>query len=157
MGSVCVNGRCGFREKSECRDCPKCGWLMLDGPLPETGSIAPPPKIRNPMQIAAVAGAGFVLFLGAIGMLAGSWASADPVAAAKSHAVAAAPAPVIEQIAAPVATPAPVVAVAAPVPAAKASVAKAVAKKPVAKKAAAKKTVAKKKTPAKKATNVARR
>lgn len=156
MGSVCVNVRCGFREKSERRDCPKCGWLMLDGPLPATGSIAPPPKVRNVTQIAAVAGAAVVLFLGSIGMVAGSYASSDPVAA--NHAVAEV-APAIEPIAAaPVATPAPVVVAATPEkPAAapKAAVAKAVAKKKTPAKAA-KKTVVKK-TTKKPATKVARR
>lgn len=147
MGSVCVNGRCGFREKSERRDCPKCGWLMLDGPLPATGSIAPPPRHLSFANFAPAIAGGVVIFFGAIGMTAASWASADPVAA---HA----PAPVVASVepapAAPITTPAPVAA-AAPEPvkalaAAAKPAAKRAAAKPVAKKSAAKKKTAKKVT-----------
>lgn len=133
MGSVCVNGRCGFREKSQRRDCPRCGWLMLDGPLPKAGSIAAPPRHRSFRSFVPMLAGGALLFTGAIGMAAGSWASADPTAAASAHG-----APASAAAEAPAAAPAPVVAE-TPAPAK-------VASKPAAKKTVAKKTASKKKT-----------
>lgn len=156
QGSVCVNERCGYRQKGEHRNCPRCGWLMLDGPLPQPGSIAPPPRVLDVKAIAASAGAAAVLFVGAIGLVAGSFATSDPTAHASTttvaHAAPAATTAPAHEAAPPVApaatsTPAPIATPAAVAAAAPASV----AKKATATKAPAKKTtVAKKKAPAKK-------
>lgn len=156
MGSVCVNGRCGFREKSERRDCPKCGWLMLDGPLPATGSMTPPPRHFTFRTFAPAIAGGVVIFFGAIGMTAASWGSADPVASHAAPAPASEVANVEPAPVEPIATLAPAVDAAAPEPAkvlaasakpaVKKAAAKPVAKKSVAKKSATKKPAAKKST-----------
>lgn len=158
QGSVCVNERCGYRQKGEHRNCPRCGWLMLDGPLPAPGSIAPPPRVLDAKAVGATIAAAAVLFIGAIGLAAGALSTSDPTAhaapAASTHAAALPPSTPMTEAPAPIATPAPAaVAAAAPASVATKTVAKAPAKAP------AKKTVAKKKAPAKKTASkkVARR
>ena len=124
MRAVCVS--CGFRENGNRRSCPRCGWLMLEGGLPQPGSVTVPRRPRSLRRIAVVTAMG-VLFTGGFGGMAiASLSATDPVAHAKAAAAPIEEAPVA---AAPVAESAP---------AAVASVARstrpAAKKKPVAKK-----------------------
>ena len=151
MISVCV--KCNAREKGFFRTCPKCRWLMLDGPLPPVGSILLPRKPLGWQGVAVIAGSAFVLFFGGVAMAVSSLTGG---AAADAHAPVIAEAPAVV---APVAAPAPAPVVAEPV--VLASSVKAVAAKPAPakKKVVAKKTTAKKpaKKSSSKSTKVARR
>ncbi len=151
MRSVCVS--CNYRQEGQHRNCPKCGWMMIDGPLPNPGSIRVPRKPFSWKRFANAAAApalcaGVMGFLGIVSAIAGP----APVPAATPAPILAVstPAPVetpalrlaaaVSETVVPAATPAP----------------KPVAKKAPAKKSSKKKTIAKKST-AKKQKNVARR